>query len=244
MVATYQILSRILVVAGVLTAASGCSSSTSEPAKSPEPAAETAESLGPPEQITVDRAAAVLDRMQTKPEFASLHGYMQHARGVMIFPHVRKGALIFGGEGGTGVMVARDASGNWSSPAFCSLGGASFGLQAGYEDAAVVLVFMSEPAFRAAMETGVKLGADATVAAGTAGGAAATNTAKDVYQFVDAGGGFAGASLDGSVVSSRESQNQEYYGANNATSGRILVDRRISNRIGTDSLKLALDRAS
>jgi lipid-binding SYLF domain-containing protein len=233
----------VAVVAAVAAmSANSCSSSTSS-ASPPQ----TAESAAPAdEQGTVDQAAAALERMRTNPEFANMQAYLQRASGVMIFPNLRKGAFIFGGEGGTGVMVARDPAGGWSAPAFCSVGGASVGLQIGYQNASVVLVFMTDRAFHAAVERGLQLGADATVAAGNKSSGAsesgAVDTSKDIYQFADAGGVFAGVSLDGLVVASRDSLNQKYYGAS-ATASGIVLQRKI-DRPETQVLKQALSRMS
>ncbi len=143
-------------------------------------------------------------------------------------------------------MVARTPGGGWSAPAFCTIGGASAGIQFGYQDASVVLVFMSQPAFRAATERGLKLGADASIAAGSkssgASSAGQIDTSRDIYEFVDAGGVFAGVALDGSIVGARESHNRDYYGSS-ATTAAIVLDRRFDRR-GTEVLKEALTRSS
>ena len=57
---------------------------------------------------------------------------LRRARAVMICPQVFRAGFLFGGQGGTCVLTARDAAGSWSSPAFYALGGASFGFQAGH----------------------------------------------------------------------------------------------------------------
>jgi SH3 domain-containing YSC84-like protein 1 len=120
------------------------------------------------------------------------------------------------------------------------------GLQIGYQNASVVLVFMSDRAFHAALERGLKLGADATVAAGNKSSGAsqseAADTAKDIYEFADAGGVFAGVSLDGLVVSSRDKLNQAYYGTS-TTAAAIVLQRKV-DRPETQVLKEALSRIS
>ncbi len=199
----------------------------------------------PDEQATVDRAAAALERMRTNPQFLGMDAYLRNARAVMIFPRVRKGALLVGGQGGTGVLVARDGQGHWSAPAFYSLGAGSAGPQIGYEEASIVLVFMTDRALRSAIDRGLTLGADASVAAGTTEGSStsgAVNTGKDIYEFVDAGGVFAGASLNGTVIGAREALNQEYYGGSATTAG-IVLQRRF-DRPETMILKEALSRVS
>ena len=214
-----------------------CTRSASEP--------NTAQSEASPEQATVDRCVAALERMHGNPNFVGLDAYLGRARGVMIFPRVVKAAFVLGGEGGNGVLLSRDAGGRWSAPAFYSLGAGSAGLQIGYEEAAVVLVFMNERALQSAIQKGLKLGADASVAAGTMGDSSSSDsvtTAKDIYEFVDAGGVFAGLSLDGTVVAAREPLNRDYYG-NGATTEGIVIQRRF-DRPGTALLKQALSHAS
>jgi lipid-binding SYLF domain-containing protein len=217
--------------------ASSCASSASEP--------KTALSPAPPEQATVEASASLLRQMRASPNFLGLDAYLGRARGVMLFPHVVKAAFVLGGAGGNGVLVSRDAQGRWSAPAFYSLGAGSAGLQLGYEEVGVVLVFMNDRALHSAIERGLTLGAGASIATGTLGdNALATSgtTAKDVYEFVEAGGVFAGVSLDGTVVGAREPLNRHYYGTQATTAG-IVLDRRF-DRPETAILKQALSRTS
>jgi lipid-binding SYLF domain-containing protein len=181
------------------------------------------------EQGLVDKAAAVVRGMRTDPTFRHIDIYLRNARGVLILPSVIKAGLIYGGQGGNGVLLSRDASGGWSAPAFYTLGGGSIGLQIGVQEAAIVLVFMNDRAFRSALDTGLTLGADATVAAGAeglTGEVASTHVFKDVYYFADVGGLFAGVSLEGGVIHVRDGLNRTYYGRN-LTPREIVLDRKV-----------------
>ncbi len=180
------------------------------------------------EQGLVDKSAAVVRGMRADPSFRQIDVYLKNARGVLILPSVIKAGLIYGGQGGNGVLLARDADGSWSSPAFYTLGGGSIGLQIGVQEAAIVLVFMNDKAFKSALDTGLTLGADATVAAGTeglTGEVASTHVFKDVYYFADVGGLFAGVSLEGGVIHVREGLNKTYYGQA-LTSRQIVLERK------------------
>lgn len=193
------------------------------------------------EQALIDRAAVAVDRMRQSGQFPALDDFLARAQGVMIFPRVIKAALVFGGEGGSGVLLSRDDKGSWSAPAFYGLGAGSAGFQLGYQEATVVLVFMNRSALLSTIDRALTLGADASIAAGTVGGAgsaASTSTGKDIYQFVDVGGVFAGASLDGTVVGARESLNQRYYGAD-ANTYRIVMERRFDSP-GAERLRAML----
>jgi len=194
-----------------------------------------------PQQKIVERAALAVDRMRASGQFPALDALLKRCRGVMVFPRLVKAGLIFGGEGGNGVLLSRDASGRLSAPAFYSLGAGSLGAQIGYQEATVLLFFMTDAALLSAINRGLTLGADTALAAGTLGSsgeAASTNTGRDIYQLVDVGGLFAGASLDGTVVGAREEFNRAYYGPD-ATTYRIVVERRFATP-GSSRLEAAL----
>jgi len=181
------------------------------------------------EQGLVDKAAATVRGMRSDPTFRHLDVYLKNARGVLILPSVIKAGLIYGGQGGNGVLLSRAADGTWSSPAFYTLGGGSIGLQIGVQEAAIVLVFMNDKAFKSALDTGLTLGADATVAAGTeglTGEVASTHVFKDVYYFADVNGLFAGISLEGGVIHVRDGLNKTFYGQS-LTPREIVLDRKV-----------------
>jgi len=197
------------------------------------------------EQGLVDKSAAVVRSMRASPSFKHIDVYLKSARGVLVFPSVIKAGLIYGGQGGNGVLLARGSDGAWSSPAFYTLGGGSIGLQIGVQEASIVLVFMNDKALKAAIDTGLTLGADATAAAGTLGATgevASTHVFKDVYYFADVGGLFAGISLEGGVISTREGLNKAYYGQA-LTPRQILLEHRGAAR-GAALLKDALSAPS
>jgi len=181
------------------------------------------------EQGLVDKAAATVRGMRSDPTFRHLDVYLKNARGVLILPSVIKAGLIYGGQGGNGVLLSRAADGTWSSPAFYTLGGGSIGLQIGVQEAAIVLVFMNDKSFKSAIDTGLTLGADATVAAGTeglTGEVASTHVFKDVYYFADVNGLFAGISLEGGVIHVRDGLNKTFYGQS-LTPREIVLDRKV-----------------
>jgi lipid-binding SYLF domain-containing protein len=225
---SWQILVSILLSVNFL----GACTHEQPAASAPAPGAED-------EQRIVDRSAEAIRRLRGSPEFSALDGYLKDARGVLVFPELVKASFILGGEGGNGVLVARGADGSFSAPAFYSIGAGSVGVQVGYREAAVVLLLMKETALSAVLRSGLTLGADATVAAGTNTGEARSATAtKDVIAFVDADGVFAGASVEGAVVEPRPKLNHAYYGADAATAD-IVVNRRYDHP-GARTLRDAL----
>jgi SH3 domain-containing YSC84-like protein 1 len=193
------------------------------------------------EQRIVDRAADAISKMRADPDFAELDARLSQARGVLIFPRVIKAALLFGGEGGNGVLVARTPDGGFTAPAFYSIGAGSIGLQLGYQEATVVLLLMNDSTLLSVIDSGITLGADASVAAGTvgqAGQARAASAAADVIHYVDVGGVFAGVSLDGAVLKARDAFNRRYYGPE-ATTHEIVVGRKF-DAPGADVIRRAL----
>jgi lipid-binding SYLF domain-containing protein len=116
-------------------------------------------------------------------------------------------------------------------------------LQAGVQETKVVLVFMNNDRLHAAIDSGLTLGGDASIAAGSKGAKSIVSTTtayKDIYYFVDVGGVFAGVSLEGNVIKVRKSLNEEYYGTG-ATPWNI-VKNKIYKNSGADALKNTLSR--
>ena len=213
MIRTHRISSlkraTAVVVGGMLAWLPSCSPS------SPSRTAASQTSSADAEQRIIDESTTALEALRSNPDFSELAASLKNASGVFVFPHVRKAAFILGGQGGNGVLLARDDQGNWSPPAFYSIGAGSVGLQLGYEDASIVLVLMNHGALESALDKGLTLGANVSVAGGTLGNSSETravDTATDIRQFVDASGVFAGASLDGAVIGSRRGKNHDYYG--------------------------------
>lgn len=223
--ATFTLPQRALLALALALAA--CASSSPENAPANAPSNATATRAGASEQALVERSASALERVRQNPRFSNADYYLQHARGVMIFPRLVKASLIVGAEGGNGVLVARRADGSWSDPAFYSLGSPSIGFQIGYQEATVVLYIMDQSTLEHALKSSIALGGKAGVTlgnveeknGGTKGGVATAN----IYQVIDAEGAFAGLSLDGYVIGARNGQNLSYYGKS-VTPREILID--------------------
>ena len=168
------------------------------------------------QQEVVDRAALAAQDLMNDINGKDAQSVLRRARAVMICPRVFKAGFLFGGQGGTCVLTARDAAGSWSSPAFYGLGGASFGFQAGVQDAEVAFLIMTQRGLTAIMDSQLKLGADAGGTFVDMGGGieGATTMAfnADIVGFSKARGLYAGISLGGSMLSSKSEWNAAYYG--------------------------------
>jgi lipid-binding SYLF domain-containing protein len=147
---------------------------------------------------------------------------------LFIVPRVGKGGFIVAGSGGRGLVVARDKeTGNWSQPAFYTVGSASIGLQAGAQESEVIYLVMSEAGMNALMGTKFQVGADGTVTAGPVGvGAQAATT--DVLSFSRGVGLFGGISAEGTIIQPDIDRNTAYYGRITSASD-ILVHHAVQN---------------
>jgi SH3 domain-containing YSC84-like protein 1 len=209
----------LLLTAAAASALAACSHDA--PVNAPSSAR-----IGNAEQAIVERSSEALQRLRQNPRFAKMEFYLQRARAVLIFPRLVKASLIFGGEGGNGVLVARKPDGTWSAPAFYSLGSPSVGFQIGYQQATVVLFIMDDATLENALKSSVALGAKAGVTLGEVeepGGTRGEVMTANIYQVVDADGVFAGVSLDGYVIGARARHNLEYYGKS-VTPRQILLE--------------------
>lgn len=165
----------------------------------------------------VERARATLELMNADENMQQYRAYVPYTHALLIVPNYIKGALVVGGAGGMGVLVRRDENtGSWSSPAFYSLRSASVGLQVGGSTSEMILIFQTEKGLEQLDKTSIKLGVDASVAAGNRGygveGSTSTNFSTDIAAFARAKGAFMGASLSGTSMVVKHEWNNAYYG--------------------------------
>jgi SH3 domain-containing YSC84-like protein 1 len=169
-----------------------------------------------------------------------LKALLPRAKGVLVYPQVLRGAFLFGVSGGSGVFLARDDRAKpWNGPAFYTIGEASFGLQAGADASEIVLVALTDRGVASLLSTSTKLGATVGVAVGPIGmgaAAATANLSADIMSYSRAKGLYAGMSVEGAVVATRDALNRAYYGQE-VTPTAILVQRAVSNPHAADLLK-------
>ena len=180
----------------------------------------------------VEKARLTLESFMSDSTMGAFRDLIKKADGVFIAPQVLKGAFVVGASGGSGVLLVRDKkTGQWSEPAFYTIGGASFGLQAGGQASEVILLLMTERGINSLLASSLKLGVDAGVAAGPFGigvSAATANLSADVLSFSRSKGLYGGVALDGAVVAIREGLNEAYYGKKVGPSD-ILVLHAVKN---------------
>ena len=193
----------------------------------------------------VDKARIAVQRLARDPDVGpSLRRFLGQAKAVLIFPTLIKGAFLLGGEGGSGLLMVRNEKGSWSYPAFYTMASVSFGFQIGGQTAEAMLLMRTEDALKAVLENQMKLGADASVAAGPKGagieGSTTSNVGPDILTFSTSQGFYAGASLEGAVIARRQDWNRAFYKAG-ATPHAIVIERVHANP-AADELREALSR--
>lgn len=160
----------------------------------------------------------VLDDILDMPD-AIPSDLLNKAECVLIVPSVKKAALGIGGSYGKGAMLCRgtqDYNGPWGAPAMIRLEAGSIGFQLGGQATDYILLVMNRRGVEGILKTSVKLGADASVAAGPKGrtALAATDASfrAQILSYSRNKGLFAGVSLEGSTLRSDKGANRELYG--------------------------------
>lgn len=164
-------------------------------------------------QDEVDQATSIIERFREIPEKSIPDAVLRDAKGLAILT-VLKAGFMFSGQGGWGVVVARDGKG-WSGPSAIGTGGAGFGFQVGAEVTEFVLVLNTPEAVDAFAHGGnVSFGGALSAAAGPLGRTVGANVmpVAAVYTYSRSQGAFAGISIEGTVIASRDDANEKYYG--------------------------------
>jgi len=159
-------------------------------------------------------------------------GLLDKADCVVVYPSVLKAAFVVGGSYGRGAMTCRqgeDFRGSWSAPTMMALEGGSFGFQIGGQATDFVLLVMNEGGARGILSGKVKLGGDASVAAGPVGRNASAETdvtlRSEILSYSRSRGLFAGISLEGSTIRPDNKANEQIYGKKLEASQIVLSDQ-------------------
>ena len=194
----------------------------------------------------VEKSRMTLESFLEDSNMTWFRDHVKDAKGVFIVPQLLKGAFFFGGEGGSGIFLVKDdKTGEWSQPAFYTMGSGSFGFQFGGQASEVILLVLTQRGIESLLTSTFKLGGDVSVAVGPVGagmeGATALNLSADMLSFARAKGLFGGISLEGTVIATRDQWNRTYYGKDVRPTD-ILVKRAVTNPQSAN-LRATLDRA-
>jgi lipid-binding SYLF domain-containing protein len=164
----------------------------------------------------VHEAKEVLSEIMMSPDQSIPEELLAKCKAIAIYPNVLKGGFIFGARYGKGVVLSKDAQGNWGPVAFSTIGGGSWGLQIGGQMTDLIFVVMNERGLSGLLSSNFTLGADASVAAGPVGrySQAATDLSlrAGILSYSRSRGLFGGLALDGAVVTQDNNSNTAYYG--------------------------------
>jgi lipid-binding SYLF domain-containing protein len=159
-------------------------------------------------------------------------GLLDKADCMVVYPSVLKAAFVVGGSYGRGAMTCRqgeDFRGSWGAPTMMVLEGGSFGFQIGGQATDFVLLVMNEGGARGILAGKVKLGGDASVAAGPVGRNASAETdvtlRSEILSYSRSRGLFAGISLEGSTIRSDNKANEQIYGKRLEAKQIVLSDQ-------------------
>ena len=204
---------------------------------------EAQEQKGDKTQVLVDKALITFNGFINDQNYTWINDNLKRASGIMIFPQVLKAGFIYGGSGGTGVLLARDKNGTWSEPVFYTISSLNLGLLAGAQAAEVVIMIMKESTRDSLYSTSLKLGTGmASIAVGPVGSEAKSNITASMVSFAKAKGLYAGLNLESSVVTVRAKMNKAYYGKE-VSPVQIIVEKKAQNE-GSARLRSALTKGS
>jgi lipid-binding SYLF domain-containing protein len=180
------------------------------------------------EALRVANATKVLDEVMGAADKGVPRAVMESALGIAVFPSLLKGGLVFGAQHGRGILSVRDKKGgSWSSPAFLTITGGSFGAQIGGQSIDLVLVIKDQRGLEQLVKNQFKVGADASVAAGPVGRDASAATdiqmRAQILSYSRSRGLFAGVTLNGSTIRQDRDANDRFYGMGYRT-GQIVFE--------------------
>src|ERR1700720_617163 len=170
------------------------------------------------EQKRLEECGVVMQEVLNVPDNIP-HELLEKSECVIVIPSVRKLALGVGASYGRGAMVCRKGekfNGSWGAPAMYALEGGSVGFQIGGEATDLILLVMNDKGMESILSSKVKLGADASVAAGPKGRDASANTdasmRAEILSYSRSRGVFAGVSLEGSTLRPDDEASEQVYG--------------------------------
>jgi len=192
----------------------------------------------------------VLHDVLGMPDKGIPHDLLNKADCIIIVPSMMKAAFIVGASYGRGVMTCRSGQnfrGSWSAPAMFALEGGSFGLQVGGQATDYIILVMNEKGARSVMSSKVKLGGDASIAAGPVGRTTSAETDivmnAEMLSWSRAKGVFGGISLTGSTIRSDDSANKKLYGKD-LNAEQIIVKKAVKVPSSGTQLVALLNKTS
>ncbi len=166
----------------------------------------------------IREATTVLGEVMAAPDKSIPTSVLEKAEAIAVFPSTIKGALLVGAQRGKGIISVRDRDRHeWSSPAFLTLTGGSFGLQLGGQAVDIVLVVTNRRGVENLLRNQFDIGGEASATAGPVGRDAAATTdiqlRAEILSYSRSRGLFAGLSLRGAAIRQDQDSNLTFYGS-------------------------------
>ena len=185
------------------------------------------------EQKRLENSGVVLEEVMNTPENIPQQ-VLEKAECVIVFPSVLKAAFVFGGSYGRGAMVCRTGpgfKGPWGAPSMYALEGGSVGFQIGGQATDLILLVMNNRGASSILSSKIKLGADASIAAGPKGRDASADTdaylRAEILSYSRSRGVFAGISLEGSTLRPDNDANEAIY-HHKITASEIVLGKNVA----------------
>ena len=185
------------------------------------------------EQKRLENSGLVMQEVMGVPDNIP-SGLLDKAECIIVFPSVLKAAFVVGGSYGRGAMVCRTGehfNGPWGAPAMYALEGASVGFQLGGQATDLVLLVMNNKGATSILSSKVKLGVDASAAAGPKGRDASADTdaymRAEILSYSRSRGLFAGISLEGSTLRPDDDASADVYGRK-ITAKEIVLGNKVA----------------
>src|SRR6202795_919547 len=201
------------------------------------------------EDKRLESAAVVMQEIIDTPENIP-QGILEKADCVIVFPSVLKAAFVVGGSYGRGAMSCRTGKnfrGPWGAPAMYALEGGSIGFQIGGQATDLVLLIMNDRGAESILNSKVKLGGDASIAAGPVGRDATADTdaymRSEILSYSRTRGAFIGVSLEGSTLRPDDDATADVYGRK-LTAREIVLGGRVGIPVSGRHLVAVLQKHS
>ena len=194
----------------------------------------------------VEESGKVLSEVQQMPDQGIPDDLLRSCSAIAIFPSTVSAGFVFGGKYGQGIIMVRDQkTGSWSAPAIFTIAGGSFGMQIGGQATDFILLIMNKRSVDGILQGKFKLGGDASDAAGPVGRAASASTdiqlKGGILSYSRSRGLFAGAKLEGDVITEHWDGDDELYGSM-LSARQILIENKTKMPKCADELVKLLNR--